>query len=198
MVMMAPADEHDLAQMLEFALRYEGPCAIRYPKASLPTIEGQRTPVEYGKSEVFSWGDDGAILAGGALLPACLEAARLLGEEGLHVGVVNARFIKPLDSEVVLRAIRDCGFVVTVEEAALMGGFGSAVLEIASEAGCDTSRVRRLGIPDQFIEHAERNELLADLGLDAVGIAAACRALATSTVTKPSAGDPREVAGLGP
>jgi 1-deoxy-D-xylulose-5-phosphate synthase len=73
--------------------------------------------------------------------------------------------------------VRDCGFVVTVEEAALMGGFGSAVLEEASNAGLDTSRVRRLGIPDRFIEHAERGELLADLGLDARGIAAACRDL---------------------
>jgi 1-deoxy-D-xylulose-5-phosphate synthase len=175
MVVMAPADEHDLAQMLDLALQHDGPCAIRYPKGALPTINAERTPVEFGKCEVFSWSNDGVIVSCGALLPACLEAARLLRDEGLNVGVINARFVKPLDAEMVLRAVRDCGFVVTVEEAALMGGFGSAVLEEASGAGLDTSRVRRLGIPDRFIEHAERGELLADLGLDAEGIAAAYR-----------------------
>jgi len=176
MTMMAPADEYDLTQMLDLALYHDGPCAIRYPKAVLPTIDGKRSQVEFGHCEVLSWGDEGAILCAGALLSECLEAARMLREEGINVGVVNARFVKPLDAEIVLRAIRGRGFVVTVEEAALMGGFGSAVLEAAADAGLDTSRVRRLGIPDRFIEHAERGELLADLGLDATGIAAACRA----------------------
>jgi 1-deoxy-D-xylulose-5-phosphate synthase len=184
MVVMAPADEHDLSQMLDFALRHDGPCAIRYPKAALPTIAADRTDVEFAKAEVFSWGDDGAILCSGALLPACLEAARTLREERLDVGVINARFIKPLDTETILRAVRECSFVITVEEAALMTGFGSAVLEAASDAGLDTSRIRRLGIPDQFIEHAERGELLADLGLDAKGIAAACRAMVRGKVAR--------------
>src|SRR5205809_6645504 len=95
----------------------------------------------------------------------------------MEVGVVNARFAKPIDREIVERAIRECGFVVTVEEGCLMGGFGSAVLEAANEINLDTGRIRRLGIPDRFIEHAERSELLADLGLDAAGIASACREL---------------------
>ena len=102
----------------------------------------------------------------------------LVAHEGLDVGVVNARFLKPLDSEVILRAIRECGFVVTLEEAALAGGFGSAVLEAAADAGLDASRVRRLGIPDIYVEHGERDELLADLGLDVAGIVRACRELA--------------------
>jgi 1-deoxy-D-xylulose-5-phosphate synthase len=182
MVVMAPADEHDLSQMLDLALRHNGPCAIRYPKGAVPTINAERTDVEFARSEVLSWSDNGVILSCGALLPACLEAARLLREEGIDVGVINARFVKPLDTETVLRAVSDCGFVVTVEEAALMTGFGSAVLEAASDVGLDTSHVRRLGIPDCFIEHAERGELLADLGLDAKGIAAACRSLATKKV----------------
>ena len=180
LAVMAPADEHDLSQMLDLALRQDGPCAMRYPKAALPAIHGERTPVDFGRSEILSWSEDGAILCCGALLPACLEAARLLREDGLAVGVINARFIKPLDADTVLRAIRECAFVVTVEEAALMTGFGSSVLEAAAEARLDTSRVRRLGIPDKFIEHGERGELLADLGLDAAGIAAACRACATA------------------
>ncbi len=178
LVVMAPADEHDVSQMLELALRHNGPCAIRYPKGAVTNIESERAPVQLGKSEILSWGDDGAILCCGALLPACIEAARMLRNEGLSIGVINARFVKPLDTQIVLRAIQECGFVVTVEEAALMAGFGSAVLEAAANAGLDTSRVRRLGIPDKFIEHAERGELLADLSLDAMGIAATCRALA--------------------
>jgi 1-deoxy-D-xylulose-5-phosphate synthase len=185
--------------MLDLALHYDGPCAIRYPKAPLPTIDAKRKPVEFGNGEILSWGNDGAIISCGALLPACLEAARMLQDDGINVGVMNARFVKPLDTDMVLRAVRDCGFVVTVEEAALMGGFGAAVLEAAADAGVDTSRVRRLGIPDKFIEHAERSELLADLGLDVTGIALACRELAINS--KPTAlpsEDRRQVAGLGP
>jgi 1-deoxy-D-xylulose-5-phosphate synthase len=174
---MAPGDEADLPQMLELALDHDGPCAIRYPKASAETVPGQRALLEFGKSEVLFSGDDGTIVCCGALLPYCLAAAKLLREEGLDVGVVNARFVKPLDAETILRAIRETSFVVTVEEAALMGGFGSAVLEAACDAGLDTGHIRRLGIPDQYIEHGERGELLADLGLDAAGIAASCRTL---------------------
>jgi 1-deoxy-D-xylulose-5-phosphate synthase len=118
------------------------------------------------------------ILCFGSLLSDCLKAADLLAADGLEVGVVNARFGKPLDREVIERAVRECGFVLTVEEGCLMGGFGSAVLEAASEMGLDSSRIKRLGIPDRFIEHGERSELLADLRLNATGIAAACRELA--------------------
>src|SRR5262249_29950496 len=93
-------------------------------------------------------------------------------------GVVNARFAKPLDRELIERVLHECGFLVTIEEGSLMGGFGSAVLEAASDMGLDISRIKRLGIPDRFIEHGERSELLSDLGLDAAGIATACRELA--------------------
>jgi 1-deoxy-D-xylulose-5-phosphate synthase len=172
---MVPGDEADLPQMLALALRHNGPSAIRYPKAAATTVPGERKPVEFGKSEVLATGEDGTIICGGALLPECLDAAKQLRGEGLAVGVINARFLKPLDADTILRAIRTSSFVVSVEEAALMGGFGSAVLEAASEAGVDSSRVRRLGIPDRFIEHGERGELLADLGLDVAGIVAVVR-----------------------
>ena len=124
------------------------------------------------------------IIACGSLLTNCIKAAALLREEGLDVGVINARFVKPLDNETVLRAISSSPFVVTVEEAALAGGFGSAVLEVATDAGQSASHVRRLGIPDRFIEHAERGELLADLGLDPAGIALACRQMAARVDVK--------------
>ncbi len=177
MVVMAPGDEADLPRMLEFALAHDGPCAIRYPKASAFTLERTPAPIELGRSEVLRTGADGCIIGCGTLVRRCLAAADALFAEGLEVGVVNARFIKPLDAESIIAAIHDLPWVVTVEEAALAGGFGSAVLEAAAEAGVDASRVRRLGIPDRYIEHGERDELLADLGLDAAGIAAACREL---------------------
>lgn len=180
LAVMVPGDEADMKQMLALALRLDGPSAIRYPKATAATVEGERTPVEFGKSEVLSWGEDGTIISGGALLFECIEAAKKLRSEGLSIGVINARFVKPLDADTIFRAIRETGFVVTVEEATLMGGFGSAVLEAASEAGVNTSRIRRLGVGDHYVEHGERGELLADLGLDAAGIAAACRSLAVS------------------
>jgi 1-deoxy-D-xylulose-5-phosphate synthase len=178
LVVMAPGDAGDVVPMLDFALRQPCPVSMRYPKAGAGSVSGERQPMELGRAEILRWGTDGVILCLGTLLADCLKAADLLNAEGLDVGVVNARFAKPLDREVVERAVRECGFVVTVEEGTLMGGFGSAVLEAASDLGLDTSRVKRLGIPDRFIEHAERGELLADLGLNATGIAAACRELA--------------------
>jgi 1-deoxy-D-xylulose-5-phosphate synthase len=189
LVVMAPGDAHDVGPMLDFALRQAGPVSMRYPKANaiaLSTLNlehgtlnsSARDPIELGRSEVLRWGRDGAILCLGSQLADCLKAADMLAADGLDVGVVNARFAKPIDREVIERALHECGFLLTVEEGALMGGFGSAVLEVASDLGLDTSRIKRLGIPDRFIEHAERSELLADLGLDARGIASACRELA--------------------
>jgi 1-deoxy-D-xylulose-5-phosphate synthase len=124
------------------------------------------------------------IIACGTLATNCIKAAAKLREEGLDVGVINARFVKPLDEETLLRAVASSPFVVTVEEAALMGGFSSALVEAATDQGISSAHVRRLGIPDRFIEHAERNEQLADLGLDADGIALACRKMAADLNVK--------------
>ena len=175
MVVMAPGDELDVVAMLQWALGHDGPTAIRYPKTAAETVQREPAPVELGTAEVLRPGSDAAIVACGAVLSACLEAAQMLADEGMEVGVINARFVKPLDTQTILQAMRECSFVVTVEEGALMGGFGSAVLEAACDGGLDTAKVRRLGVPDRFIEHGSRDELLADLGLDAQGIAAACR-----------------------
>jgi 1-deoxy-D-xylulose-5-phosphate synthase len=182
MLVLAPGDTVDLPAMLEFATTFPGPVAIRYPKATAEDasafVDRERAPVELARAEVFEWGRDGMILACGTLLTNCLKAAATLREEGLDVGVANMRFVKPIDTDVVQKAIESSPFVLTVEEGALMGGFGSAVLEAAADAGLNTSHVTRLGIPDRFIEHGERSELLADLRLDAAGIAAKCRELA--------------------
>ena len=147
---------------------------MRYPKAALETVKREFAPVELGKAEVIEDGDDGAFVVFGTLIPAALQAAHKLREEGLNVAVVNARFAKPLDRETILPLVDRMPFVITVEEGTLEGGFGSAVLEACTAERIDTRNVVRLGIPDRFIEHAERAELLADLGLDVEGF---CRAV---------------------
>lgn len=178
LVLMAPGDEQDVAPMLDFAMEFPGPVSIRYPKSGVETIERKLEPVCLGRAEVHSWGMDGTIVACGTVFGACVKAAAELRTEGFDVGVINARFIKPLDTETLLRAIEDTGFVVTVEEGSLHGGFGSAVLEAANDAGVRTDHICRIGIPDQFIEHGERNELLAALGIDYQGILSTVRGLA--------------------
>lgn len=179
LTVLAPGDAADVAPMLDWALHHDGPVAIRYPKTgaeTLPrTLSSELAPIEFGRAEVFRWGADGTFIACGSLLNACIEAAKRLSADGIDFGVINARFVKPLDTATILRAIRETPVVVTVEEGMLMGGFGSAVLEAAADAGLDTSHIHRLGIPDRYIEHGTRSELLADLGLDANGIVRACR-----------------------
>jgi 1-deoxy-D-xylulose-5-phosphate synthase len=172
---MAPGDELDVAPMLRFALAQPGPVAMRYPKASLERVDRGPAPVEMGQAEVYEWGTDAILVAYGSLFPTCVQAAEKLRAEGLDVGVVNARFVKPLDRTTLLRAVEEVPIVVTVEEGTLEGGFGSALLEAANAAGLDTRHVVRRGLPDRFVEHGERGELLAELGLDVRGICDAVR-----------------------
>ncbi len=179
MVVMAPGDQHDIDPMLDFALGHASPVAIRYPRANLEVLEREAQPIELGQAEVLDWETDGMILACGAMLGACVRAAEQLRElHGLRVGVVNARFIKPLDRATVCKALEEAAFVLTVEEGCLMGGFGSAVLEAACDAGIPSTHVRRLGLPDRFVLHAERDEQLAEVGLDVDGIIRSAIALA--------------------
>ncbi|HEX3869993.1 MAG TPA: 1-deoxy-D-xylulose-5-phosphate synthase [Pirellulales bacterium] len=178
MTVMAPGDESDLIAMLAFSLEHNGPVSIRYPKTGADQIEREPQPIELGKAEVIETGRDGTIIACGTLLSTCIKAAAELSEQGLDVGVINARFVKPLDTATILRAVQQSLFVLTVEEGALQGGFGSAILEAAADAGIPAAHVRRLGVPDRFIEHGERSELLADLGLDVAGIVRAAREMA--------------------
>jgi 1-deoxy-D-xylulose-5-phosphate synthase len=176
MVVMAPGDAADVAPMLNFALAHPGPTSLRYPKTTAVTLDRAVADVELGRAEIVEWGTDGTLLVFGALLPTAVRAADRLREEGIDVGVVNARFVKPIDHEVVAKAITETGFVLTLEEGTLHGGFGSAVLESANAQGLPTENVHRLGLPDEFVEHGERSELLADHGLDEAGIVNAVRA----------------------
>ncbi|HVS34542.1 MAG TPA: 1-deoxy-D-xylulose-5-phosphate synthase [Gemmataceae bacterium] len=175
LVVMAPGDELDVTPMLKFALAHDGPASMRYPKTNLERVDRPATPVELGQAEVYEEGEDGVLIAYGSLFPTCVKAAQKLREEGVQVGVVNARFAKPLDKTTLLKAVEELPLVLTVEEGTLEGGFGSALLEAANAARLDTRHVLRLGLPDRFIEHAERGELLAELGLDVGGICATVR-----------------------
>ena len=169
MVVTAPADEADLPLLLDFALESDSPVSVRYPKTAVNHVKRVVAPVVKGKAEVLSEGTDGTILSCGTMLADAVAAADLLKEQGISVGIVNARFVKPIDEQMVLDAASR-GFVITIEENTIVGGFGSAVLETAAAHQLSTERFRVLGIPDQFVEHGDRNELLADLGLDAAGL----------------------------
>jgi 1-deoxy-D-xylulose-5-phosphate synthase len=183
MVVMSPGDEADLPAMLDFALNHDQPCAIRYPKASSSTLARALAPIELGRSEVLRTGADGCLIGYGTLAKRCVEAAELLHKEGLEITVINARFAKPLDVATIVPAVQESPWTITIEEAALAGGFGSAVLESIAAAGVNGSRIQRLGIPDCYVEHGERDELLADLGLDVASIVATCRRLAGRTAS---------------
>lgn len=185
MVVMVPGDAHDIPAMLEFAMTHDTPCSIRYPKDTAVELPRTLKPIELGRAEIIAWGRDGMILCAGTPLVDCIRAAESLRKEGLEVGVVSARFVKPLDSETIAKLLRDMPFVVTVEEGMLMGGFGSAVLELGNTMNIDCSHVHRLGVPDRFVAHAERNEVLADIMIDADGIAETCRRLAAKNEHNP-------------
>lgn len=175
LTVMAPGDAEDLKRMLPFALSLETPAAIRYPKARAESVSRDVAPLVLGKAEILRWGTDGALLCCGAFLQTCIDVADCLAEEGLDFAVINARFVKPLDQQVIARAIRECAAVVTVEEGVLAGGFGSAVLEAANELGLQTAHIHRVGVPDRFIDHADRSEQLAEVGLDYQGLLHLCR-----------------------
>ena len=175
MVVMAPGDANDIGAMLDFSLSHDVACSLRYPKTNAAEIRRELQPIELGKSEQLREGYDGTIIACGTTLQAALDAAETLATEGVNCRVVNARFVKPIDTEMIRSAIEDTGFVVTVEEAMLMGGFGSALLEAANEMGLDTRKVTRIGIPDEYVQHQSRPEVLEEMKLDAAGIAEVCR-----------------------
>ncbi len=196
MVVAAPGDHLDVAPMLDFALGYDGPVSLRYPRANLEVVERDLQPIELGRAEVIEWETDGMIIACGAVLGACVRAAGVLRERhGLNVGVVNARFVKPLDGATIGKAIEEAAFVLTVEEGCLNGGFGSAVLEAANEAGLPTRHVGRAGLPDRFVLHAERDEQLAEVGLDVEGLVARALELARAVGLEPAEAVPAALNG---
>lgn len=172
-VLMAPGYSAEVEPMLETALGHDHASFIRYPKASALQLEREPEPIAIGRCEWVREGTDGTIVAYGGMLEQAIAAAESL-EGDLSVGVVNARFAKPLDVEMVRKTLGDGRFVVTVEEG-VAGGFGSAFVEAAVTERLDTRPLVSLHLPDRFIDHGDRNGLLADVGLSPEAIAEACR-----------------------
>ena len=186
LIIMAPSDENELANMLVTAISCRRPCVIRYPRAHGLGVPLNKEPqVLPFNSRLALEGEDMVICAIGSMVGPAIEASKSLAREGLSVAVVDARFIKPLDKELILPLAAKTGLVITVEEGILSGGFGSAILELFQEQGLTDVRVLRLGIPDKFVEHGTRQELLEDLGLTAAGIAHQCRMMMRSIAGKP-------------
>ncbi len=172
---LAPRDHVDLRFMFEWALKQDSPVAVRYARGKAPLI-GPEEGRDITRGELLREGTDAVIFGVGPCLAAALEAAEALQEEGVSVGVADARFVKPLDAELMDKLAGKP--ILTVEENTVKGGLGSAVLEYYQQTNrLHDTRVLSIGFPDAFIDHATREEQLADLGLDATGIAASVRAL---------------------
>lgn len=172
MVIMSPKDENELRHMLKTAVEWDGPAAVRYPRGNGfgVSMDEDLKSLPMGRGEVLREGEHLAILAFGTMVAPAREAAEKLAENGVQATVVNARFCKPLDEELIVKLAKTCGRLLTVEEHALMGGFGSAVLELLEERRLFDVKVRRIGIPDQFIDHASPGAQLDQCGLNAEGI----------------------------
>ena len=176
LTVMAPKDENELQHMLFTALSLDGPSAVRYPRGGGLGVPMDQIlePLPVGKGELVKAGKDGAILAVGTMVQPALQAAAALALEGVELSVMNARFVKPLDRDLIL-TLAATGFLVTAEENVLQGGFGTSILELLEECGVTGVRVIRLGYPDSFVEQGEQAELKAAYGLDAAGIARSIR-----------------------
>ncbi len=179
LVVMAPADEDELADMLATALDLGVPCAMRYPRANGLGVALKKEPVilPFRRASMGAEGEDVLIIAVGSMVGPAIEASRALKQEGIAAGVLNPRFLKPLDEEMIISKAAAAGKVLVVEEGILSGGFGSAVLELFSDQGLENVKTARMGIADKFVEQGTRSELLADFGLTAEGIADRARAL---------------------
>lgn len=176
LVVMAPSDGDELRDMLQTALSYPGPVAIRYPKGM--TIVSDRDPQEIGVGQgvVLRRGSRVALLAIGSMVERCMQAADMLSAIGISTTVANARFAKPIDEVLLAELVSTCECLLTVEENVLAGGFGSAVLETLARRG-ESTRVRCLGLPDAFVEHGSNDSLLDEAGLSPERIAAAAKEL---------------------
>lgn len=182
MVVMAPKDENELQHMVKTCLQYEGPASVRYPRGTSLGVAMDPEPAELpiGKGEILKEGKDVAIVAIGVTVWNAMEAARLLEQEGISAAVVNARFVKPLDDQLIGEVAKRVRCLVTVEEGARMGGFGSAVLESLSDQGIQLP-TKVLGLPDWYIEQGPQDLLREKYGLTADGIFHGAMALLTKT-----------------
>ncbi len=187
MVVMAPKDESELRHMMRTMLDYEdGPIAVRYPRDA---GQGTRlhevlTPIPIGRGDLVRDGDDVALVAIGSMVAPAMEAAEMLSHRGIEAAVLNARFAKPIDEAEILRLARRTGRVVTLEENALWGGFGSSVSELLHRENLEEVGFRRMGVPDRFVSHGRRASLLAAAGLDVPAVLAVVEGLVSGAGRK--------------
>jgi 1-deoxy-D-xylulose-5-phosphate synthase len=186
MVLMAPSDEAELNRSLRFALTLDTASALRYPRDNVPIANFDKTidpslrsaagaEWQLGKSRVLREGPDATLIAYGALAEYAMVAAEAMACEGIQVEVIDARFCKPLDEAMLARVLRANHPVLTIEDHSLQNGFGTAVIEHAVNHSLPTRWMTRLGMPDRLVAHATRNQQLAEVGLDPIGIASSTR-----------------------
>lgn len=173
-VLCSPRDDSEMGLMLRFALDCGYPVALRYPRAKTPVaLAGEeRAPLELGRAEWIERGERVAILSYGPMAMAALEASAILADEGIHPSLINARFVKPLDVEMLQAVGSSHDLIVTLEDHSLVGGFGAACLEALNDLEAVRARLVRIGVPDRFVEHMDSpGAQHAALGMDGAGIA---------------------------
>ena len=187
MVVMAPGDENELCRMLATALNHDGPIAFRYPRGTATGIplDDKIRPLPIGKGKVLEEGEDILILPIGRPVGDALEARKILLEQGISATVVNCRFVKPLDADLICALSEKIPRIITVEDNVRQGGFGSAVLETLSENAITGVQMERIGIADVFVEHGPQNVLRSEYGIDVPDIVKAARRLMKLEGTKP-------------
>ncbi len=189
MVVAAPVDDAELADLLDTALAHDGPFAIRYPRGAATTELSARTgePIEVGTGTTLRDGDDLALVGIGSVLPDCIEAADLLAVDGTDAAVINARFAKPLDETLILDTARRTSAIVTIEENVRAGGFGEAVLALLADHDLADTYLGAITMPDTIVEHASQSQQRANAGLDSAGIVRSVRdLLGTTTAETPA------------
>jgi 1-deoxy-D-xylulose-5-phosphate synthase len=194
LVVMAPSDENELRHMLHTSLALDGPAAFRFPRGAGAGVPLDPVPqaLEVGKGRIVRpvpGKPDVCVVAVGSSVRPAIAAAEALAPAGIAISVVDARFVKPIDEDLVVAEALRARRLLTVEEGCLPGGFGSAVLELLERRGlvADGVLVRRLGLPDQFVTHGDQAKQRAELGIDEDGIARACRELAGMRATRGAA-----------
>ncbi len=172
MIIMAPKDENELAKMLVTAIDHDGPVAIRYPRGAGDgvEIENPPQPIEIGKGEVIENGDDLLIIAIGKSVYEASIACEILKERKIQATLINARFVKPLDKDLIIKYAGKIKHIITVEEHVLDGGFGSAVVEMIMDQGLSGNTIKRIGIDDRFVEHGPQDVLRRDYEIDSQAI----------------------------
>jgi len=173
MTIMAPSDESDMCGMLhKMAAHDDGPIMMRFPRGNADgvEIEDPESSIEIGKGKLVREGEDTTLYAIGSMVSTAVSAADILSDKGIEISVVNARFVKPADADLILGSSQGKDVVFTLEENVKLGGFGDSIREVFSEAGTGC-RVVKIGIDDEFVPHGKRDELLAETSLDAISVA---------------------------